>query len=124
MTVTLNSLAAWTLANQALAENMQSALTLLQDAPYSADPASPYQQAQMAAQALAAQAKRLAVVGLEQIDEDIANGTQIDELDAAAAQAKKEADLIASATKTVTGITRAVDSVTGLVTKIAALPFL
>jgi hypothetical protein len=124
MAVNLSSLSAWTLANQALAENMQSALTLLQDAPYSADPASPYQRAQAAAQALAAQAKRLAVLGLEQIDEDIAGGTLIAEIDSAAAQAKAEADLLAHATKTVEGIAKAVDSVTGLVTKIGALPFL
>ncbi|HEY0085489.1 MAG TPA: hypothetical protein VGB65_06225 [Allosphingosinicella sp.] len=124
MAVNLNCVSAWTLANQALVENMQSALTLLQDAPYSADPASPYQQAQAAAQALAAQAKRLAVLGLRQIDEAIAEGTLIQQLDAAAAEAKREADVIAAATKTVTGITKAVDSVTGLVTKIGALPFL
>jgi hypothetical protein len=124
MTVNLNSLPAWTLANQALAQNMQSALTLLQDAPYSSDPASPYQQAQAAAQALAAQAKRLAVLGLKQIDEDIAGGPLVEEINSAAAEAKSEADLIAAAAKTVAGIARAVDSVTGLVTKISGLPFL
>jgi hypothetical protein len=124
MATKLNSLSAWNLANQTLAENMQSALELLQNAPFSADPASPYRQAQAAAQALAAQAKRLAVLGLEQIDEDIADGALLDELDAAAADAKSEADLIAKTTKTVAGISKAVDTVTGLVTKIGALPFL
>jgi uncharacterized protein with FMN-binding domain len=124
MAVNLNCVSAWTLANQALVQNLQSALTLLQDAPYSADPDSPYQQAKAAAQALAAQAKRLAVLGLKQIDEAIAEGTQIQQLDAAAAKAKSEADVIAGATKTVAGIAKAVNSVTGLVTQISALPFL
>ena len=124
MTVQLNSLRAWSLLNQALVENLQSALTLLQDAPYSPDPNSPYQQAQGAAQALAAQAKRLAVLGLKQIDDDIAGGTLIEEIGAAASEAKSEADLIARTAKTVAGIAKAVDSVTGLVTKIGSLPFL
>jgi hypothetical protein len=124
MAVKLNSLAAWSDAHQALAENMASALQLLQDAPYSADPASPYQQAQAAAQALAAQGRMLAVLGLNQIDEAIAEGPLLGQIGASAAQAKREADLLANAAKTVDKITAAVGSVTALVTRIGALPFL
>lgn len=124
MAVKLNSLAAWSDAHQALAENMASALQLLQDAPYSADPASPYQQAQAAAQALAAQGRTLAVLGLEQIDEAIANGPLLGQIAASAAEAKREADLLANAAKTVDKINAAVGTVTALVTKIGALPFL
>ncbi len=123
MAVKLNSLAAWSEAQQALAENLSSALQLLQDAPYSSDPASPYQQAQAAAQALAVLARKLAVLGLEQIDEAIASGPELGQIASSAAEAKREADLLANATKTVGKITAAVGSVTALVGKIGALPF-
>jgi hypothetical protein len=122
MAVKVNGLAAWSDAHQALAENMASALQLLQDAPYSADPASPYQQAQAAAQALAGQGRELAVLGLGQIDAAIAGGPEMAQIAASAAQAKREADLLAKATKTVGKISAAVGSVSALVGKIAALP--
>ena len=124
MAVKLNGLAAWSDAHQALAENMASALELLQDAPWSSDPASPYQQAQSAAQALAAQGRELAVLGLGQIDEAIACGPEMKQIAASAAEAKREADLLANATKTVAKVTAAVGSVTALVGKIGSLPFL
>lgn len=123
MAVKLNGLAAWNDAHQALAENMASALQLLQNEPWSADPDSPYQQAQKAAQALAAQGRELAVLGLGEIDQAIADGPEMGRIAASAAEAKREADLIANAAKSVAKITAAVGSVTALVGKIGALPF-
>jgi hypothetical protein len=124
MAIRLSGLAAWTEAQQALAENLGSALELLQNAPYSADAGSPYQQAQAAAQQLTAEAKRLAVLGLEEIDEAIASGGLVAEINETAARVKNEADLLARAAKTVANVTAAVGSVTDLITKVGALPFL
>ena len=116
-------MAAWSQARAALVENLSSAMELLQDAEYSDDPQSPYQQAEAQSQRILAELRTLAVTGLKQIDEQIASGGVVADIEAEATQAKHEADLLANATKTVGKITSAVDLASGVVTKIGALPF-
>ena len=124
MAVELNSLAAWTQANAALAGTLQATMAFLEDAPYSADPASPYQQAQAKSRTLLSQLRALSVLGLKQLDAQIAAGPQVAEIETAARQAKQEADALQNAAKTIGTITSAVNAATSVVTKLSGLPFL
>ena len=124
MAITTNSLAAWTETNETLTQDLQSVLTFLATAPWSADPASPYALAEAEQTRLTAAIHQHAVTGLQQINDEIAAGPLIAEINALSARAKQEATLIANAVKTVTGITRAVDLATGVVSQFNKLPFL
>ncbi|HEY0044081.1 MAG TPA: hypothetical protein VGB62_05980 [Allosphingosinicella sp.] len=123
MAIKVNSMAAWSQARAALVENLSSTMELLEDAPYSDDPQSPYQQAEAQSQRILGDLKTLAVAGLKQIDAQIASGGVVAQIAAQAAQAKQEADLLANAAKTIGKITKAVDLASSVVTKISALPF-
>jgi hypothetical protein len=123
MATSVETLPAWSAADQAQRKAMRAAALILRDADYSDDPASPYQQAQAASQALAESGKRLAVARMKRIDAAIAAGPLVADIAAAAAKAKKEADLIATATAKVEKLTQVVTAVTQIANKITALPF-
>lgn len=123
MATGVETLSAWTAAKQAQVLAMKAATTILRDAEYSDDPESPYQQAQSAAQTLADAGKRLAVLGLKNIDAAIAAGGVVAEIEAAATDAKQEAALLANAAVKVTKLAKVVTAVSQVVGKIGALPF-
>ncbi len=124
MSIKVNTLGAWTQVRNTLVQNLQSTLAFLEDEPFSADPASAFQQAEDQADKLLVQLRALAVTGLKQIDEQVAQGTLLADITAAATEAKKEADKLKNAAKTIDGIVRVVDGITSIVTKIGGLPFL
>lgn len=119
----VETLPAWSAADQAQRKAMRAASAILRDADYSDDPSSPYQQAEQACQTLAEAGKRLAVVRMKRIDSAIAASGLVAEIDAAATEAKKEADLIATATAKVEKLTQVVTAVTQIATRISTLPF-
>ncbi|HEX2764438.1 MAG TPA: hypothetical protein VHM92_11450 [Allosphingosinicella sp.] len=123
MTTSVETLPAWSAADQAQRQAMGAASAILRDADFSDDPSSPYQQAEQACQRLAEAGKRLAVARMKRIDAAIAASGQVAEITAAANKAKKEADLIATATAKVEKLTQVVTAVTQIATKITALPF-
>lgn len=123
MTIILSDLPAWEALNRAQAAAMHPATDMLRDADYSEDPASDYQQAKAASRHLADSGKALAVLKLKRIDAAIAAGPLVADINRAAAKAKKEADLIATATAKVEQLTKVVTGVTQVVAKITALPF-
>lgn len=124
MATTTSSLAAWTETNETLTQDLQSVLTFLATAPWSADPASPYVLAEADQARLTAAIHQHAVTGVQQINDEIAAGPLIAEINALSAKAKQEATLLANAVKTITGITKAVDLATGVVSQFNKLPFL
>lgn len=124
MAIEVNSLAAWTEARAALTGTLQATLLFLENAPYSADLASPYQQAEAQSRQLMTQLRALAVLGLEQLDAQIAAGPQVAEIESAARQAKQEADALQNAATTIASITSAVNAATSVATKLSGLPFL
>jgi uncharacterized protein YchJ len=99
-------------------------MAFLESAPYSADPASPYQQAEARSQEILSQLRALAVLGLKQLDAQIAAGPEIAQIESAARQAKQEADALQNAAKTIGSITTAVNAATSVVTQLSGLPFL
>jgi hypothetical protein len=124
MATTTSSLAAWTQTNETLTQDLQSVLAFLATAPWSADPASPYVVAEAQQARLTAAIHQHAVAGVRQINDEIAAGPLIAEINALSAKAKQEAALLANAVKTVTGITKAVDLAAGVVSQFNKLPFL
>jgi hypothetical protein len=124
MAIEMNSLAAWTQTRAALVATLQATMALLENEPYSADPASTYQQAEAQSQDIFAQLRALAVVGLKQLDAQIAAGPQVAAIETAARQAKQEADALQNAAATIASITSAVNAATSVATKLSGLPFL
>jgi hypothetical protein len=119
----INSLDAWVATRNALAQDLSSTLEFLSATPFSSDPASDFQQAKAQRDRIIDQLQKLAVAGIEQIDEAIAAGPLLQQIGDLADEANKEADSLKNATKTVTKIASVVDQAAGVVTKIAQLPF-
>lgn len=124
MPTNANSLAVWTETNQTLTDDLNSVLELLAREPFSADPASPHVRAQKERERLVNAMQRHAVLGMKLIDDEIAAGPLVGEINDLSKEAKREAELIKNAAKTIDGITKAVDLVAGVVDKFNALPFL
>jgi hypothetical protein len=123
MATKVNSLDAWIQARNALAQDLASILELLATEPFSADPASDFQQAKGQRDRIMNQMQKLAVAGIRQIDAEIAAGQQVQQIQDLANDAEDEANKIKGAVKTVGKITKAVDLATNVVTKITQLPF-
>lgn len=123
MTVQLDTLDSWAQTRAALVEGFTMTVALLQTAPWSDDPASPYRRAQATEASVLDALRHHAVVGLAQIDAAVAASDLLQQIDSAAAAAKQEADRIAAITRTIDDVVGAVTLATGVVTKFAALPF-
>jgi hypothetical protein len=123
MTVQLKTLDSWAQTRDTLVETLTLTLGVLQTAPWSDDPASPYRKAQATDATVLEAIHHHAVVGLEQIDDTIAAGPLIQQIDAAATAAQEAANRIAATTHMIDDVIGAVTLATGVVAKFAALPF-
>lgn len=123
MATQTNTLSAWTENRDTLTDNLQSILAFLQKEPFSADPASAYVKAQKRQDQTLDDLRRLAVVGIKQIDDAIAASDVVQQINTLSKQARQEADKLKNAAKTIDGISKAVDLAAGVVAKFNALPF-
>ena len=124
MATKINVLGAWTQTRNTLVQNLTSTFDLLQDAAFSTDPASDFVRGNAEADRIQDQIRQLALLGLKQVDDAIAAGTIVQDINDLSKKAKVEADRLKNAVKTIGGIAKAVDMAAGVVTKIAGLPFL
>jgi hypothetical protein len=124
MATKVNSLEAWVQVRNTLAQDLTSTLELLSTEPFSADPASDFQQAKRQRDRIMDQLQKLAVAGINQIDADIASGTLVQQIGELAKKAEDEANRIKGAVQTVGKIAGAVDKAAAVVTKITQLPFI
>lgn len=123
MATKTNDLDAWKLTRNTLAQNLASTLEFLSTEPFSADPNSAFKQAKKQRDRILDEIERLAVAGIQQIDDQIAAGDLVKQLTDLAKDAEAEADRLKEATKTIAKITKAVDTATAVVTRITQLPF-
>ena len=124
MAVQLKTLGAWAQTRNTLVQDLTMSMQVLQSAPFSDDPASDFQKATATDTQILEALRRHAVLGIEQIDDAIAAGPLVEQINALSKAAKKEADRIQAIAHTINDIAGAVDKVTGVVTKFAALPFI
>jgi hypothetical protein len=124
MPTKINSLDEWVQTRNALAQDLSSALEFETHQSFSTDPNSDFQKSKQQRDRILGELKRLAVAGIQQIDDQIAAGTLVQQIKAMAKDAQDEADKLKDATKTIDKITKAVDVAAGVVTKITQLPFL
>jgi hypothetical protein len=124
MATKVNSLEAWNETRNTLVENLGVTYAFLVDEPTSDDPTSGYRRGKAEVRRILDELERLSIVGLKQIDDQIAASSLIADITGLAREAKQEADRIKNAAKTIAGIAKAVDMIAGVVTKIAGLPFL
>lgn len=124
MPTNTNFLEAWQNANDALILSLAAATEIMNGQPFSEEASSLYQRARAEIRVIQGELNRLALAGLVQIDEAIANGDVVQGLTQLAREAKEEAQALDNAAKTLETVAKAVDMVAGVVTKIAGLPFL
>ena len=124
MAVQLKTLGAWAQTRNTLVQDLTMSMQVLQSAPFSDDPASDFQKATATDGQILEALRRHAVLGIEQIDDAIAAGPLVEQINALSKAAKKEADRIQAIARTIDDIAGAVDKVTEVVTKFAALPFI
>ncbi|HEY0414009.1 MAG TPA: hypothetical protein VGD66_12805 [Allosphingosinicella sp.] len=124
MPIKINSLDEWVQTRNALAQNLSSALEFETQQDFSTDPASDFQKSKQQRDRILDELKRLAVAGVQMIDDQIAAGTLVQQIKDLTKDAVDEAEKLKNATKTIDKITKAVDVATGVVTKITRLPFL
>lgn len=124
MPTQIKTLGAWAQTRNTLVQNLMMSMQILQSAPFSEDPASDFQQATATDAAILDALRRHAVLGINQIDDAIAAGPLVGEINDLSKAAKKEADRIAAITHAITDVAAAVDKVAGVVAKFAALPFI
>lgn len=120
----LRALPAYGDTRNAIAEIMGITGRLRMTKPYSSDEASDYQQLSAVLNKSARQLRALAMLSLQELDQQVANSTLVGDLNEAAKDAINEAERIAEAAATVDKIIKVLDEITGLVTKISGLPFL
>jgi len=121
MAIKTNSLDAWKQTRNTLAQNLASTLEFLSTEPFSADPNSDFRKARAQRDRILEEIERLAVAGIQEIDDQIAAGDLVSRLNDLAKEADEEADRLREAAKTVDKITKAVDMAAGVVTKITKL---
>ena len=121
MTVQIKTLGAWAQTRNTLVENLTMTLAILQEAPFSDDPASVYQQAQARETQVLDALRRHAVLGVKEIDDAIAAGPLVAEIGDLSRAAKREADRIAAITHTIDDVAAAVNMVSAVVEKFAVL---
>jgi hypothetical protein len=121
MPVILKTLPAYRDSRNGLVEAMGAAERVLAVSPFSADPASPYQSANRALAAGAIQLRILAFNALRAIDEEIAAGDLVADLNAQAKAAHDEADDIAETAEQIEKAAAVIDRISGIVTGIAGL---
>lgn len=124
MAILLKTLPAYRETRNALVEAMGAAERVMAVSPFSADPASPYQQANQALANGAIQLRALAFNALQALDEQIAAGDLVASLSARAKAAHEEANDIADTAGTIEKIVGIIDRIAGIVVKISELPFL
>jgi hypothetical protein len=123
MATQLKTLGAWAQTRNTLVQDLTMSMQILQSAPFSDDPDSVFQKAKATDDRVLDTLRQHAVLGIEQIDDAIAAGPLVGQINALSKAAKKEADRIQAIAHTIDDIAGAVDKVTGVVTKFAALPF-
>ena len=123
MPVQIQTLGAWAQTRNTLVQDLMMSMQILQSAPYSDDPNSDFQRATATDSGILDALRRHAVLGINQIDDAIAAGPLVGEINTLSKAAKKEADRIQAIARTITDVAGAVDKVTAVVTKFAALPF-
>lgn len=124
MPVKIQTLGAWAQTRNTLVQDLTMSMQILQSAPFSDDPNSDFQRATATDNKLLDALRRHAVLGINQIDDAIASGPLISEINSLSKAAKKEADRIQAIAHTIADVAGVVDKVTGVVTKFAALPFI
>ena len=124
MPVQIKTLGAWAQTRNTLVQDLTMSMQILQSAPFSEDPASDFQRATATDNNILEALRRHAVLGINQIDDVIAAGPLVSEINDLSKAAKKEADRIQAIAHTITDVAAVVDKVTGVVTKFAALPFI
>jgi len=124
MPVKIQTLGAWAQTRNTLVQDLTMSMQILQSAPFSDDPNSDFQRATATDNKILDALRRHAVLGINQIDDAIAAGPLIGEINDLSKAAKKEADRIQAIAHTIADVAGVVDKVTGVVTKFAALPFI
>ena len=124
MATKVNSLPVWIQIRDALADDLSSTLEFLANAPFSADPASDFQQAKQQRDRIIDEMQQLAVLGIKEIDAEIASGELVQQIEGLAAKADQEANALKNAAKTIGKISSVVDTATSAVVQIGKLPFL
>ena len=124
MDVNISSLGFYEDVYQTLQRAMRWALEVQLRAERSPDPDSDYQRARAIEDEINQLVRRLALMDLQRIDEEIAKSGIVAEIGELTKEAKEEADAIDNATKTVKRIADVVGKIAGVVTKISGLPFL
>ncbi len=107
-----------------LQQAMRWALEIQLRADRSHDPDSDYQRARAIEDEINQLVRRLALMDLQKIDDQIAHSDIVAEIRELSKEAKDEADAIDNAAKTVNRIAEVVGKVADIVTKVAGLPFL
>ena len=123
MSIDVSGLVAWEDTRNALVDDLGVTYAFLVDEPTSDDPNSGYRRGKAEARRIIDALDRHSILGLKQIDDEVAGSGLVAEITALAREAREEAARLKNATKTIEGITKAVDMATGVVTKIAGLPF-
>lgn len=123
MPTALNSVDAWKDSRAALVDALRVVFELLETEPYSSSGSSRYQRLQACANRILDKLRLIALVGLRQIDDTIASGQQIAQLNGLAKQAKQQAAQLQRATATINGIASAIDDAVSVVDRIVGLPF-
>ena len=124
MPVQIQTLGAWAQTRNTLVQDLAMSMQILQSAPFSDDPNSDFQRATATDARILDALRRHAVLGINQIDDAIAAGPLVSEINALSKAAKTEADRIQAIAHTIADVAAVVDKVTGVVTKFAALPFI
>jgi predicted metalloendopeptidase len=123
--IEVKRLGAWTQTRNVLFENLAIAWGYSDELPYSEDPNSEFQKIDKQIEELTQKTiKQHAVIGLNIIDEAIADSDLVKDIKAKSQEAKTEADRIKNITKTVENVTASITKVTDVVKKFKDLPFL
>ena len=123
MATNVDNLDAWSETRNALVGDLGATYTFLVDEPTSDDPNSGYRRGKAETRRILDAMERHSILGLRQIDDQIAASDLVAEITKLAHEANQEAERLKNAAKTIEGIVNAVDMATGVVTKIAGLPF-
>lgn len=121
MTAQIRTIGAWAQTRETLVQDLSMALSVLQDAAFSDDPASDYARAQATEKKVLEALRRHAVIGLKEIDDAIAAGPLVAQIGDLSRAAKREADRIAAITRTIDDVAGAVTMVVDVVTRFTAL---
>lgn len=121
MTTTINTIAGWDQARQALISANDFITEFRDEQPLSQDPDSPRQQAQRALERLNDLTLDLYAAELQEIDDEIAASGIVDEINELAKEAKNEADALKNAADKIKAFADLIGKIAGVVTKIAGL---